>query len=166
MALQLFGKKNPATSALVFGAALTALVGKETVTDEEATAANAELEEAGITGAALITPAAFNALEEKAGRVDAAEERATKADEKATQEAEKAASLQADLDTANARITELEKLPGATHSRPGKKDGKSDVEEGGDANQKLVDDLHAKMLAGNLAAPPCPILFFISTPNQ
>ena len=55
------------------GAAMLALVGVETVSAEMATAANTELEGLGITGAALVTPDAYQALEAKAGLVEAAQ---------------------------------------------------------------------------------------------
>lgn len=52
-----------------FGPAMQALVGAETVTAEMASAANAELAQLGIAGAALITPAAMQPLEAAAGQV-------------------------------------------------------------------------------------------------
>ena len=61
MGLKLFGGSNAATPAL--GAAMMALVGATTVTPEMANAANAELKEMGITGAAFITEAALDGLE-------------------------------------------------------------------------------------------------------
>lgn len=77
MGLKLFGGSNAATPAL--GAAMLALVGATTVTPEMATAANAELEAMGITGAALITEAAHNALDTDATAWNAAQEALTTA---------------------------------------------------------------------------------------
>jgi peptidoglycan hydrolase CwlO-like protein len=120
--MKLFAKSNP---ALVFGAALLALVGKENVSAEEATAANEELTEAGVTGAQLITEAAFNDLSEKAGRVDAAEAAVAIAQQEAT--AAKAAEKKAadDLatekkraDEAEAEVDRLGSQPGAERSAP------------------------------------------------
>ncbi|QIX60885.1 hypothetical protein HER32_06715 [Hymenobacter sp. BT18] len=142
--------QRPATAA-VFGVAMMALVGKETVSAEEAEAANSELQEAGVTGAALITSAAFNELEQKAGRVDAAET-ALANEQKARETAEAtSAQLQKDLTAANAKVTELGGKPGAEHTNPGKENGKSDVDEAAaDEHQKAIDSLpHNQALAGH-----------------
>ena len=77
MGLKLFGGSNAATPAL--GAAMMALVGATTVTPEMANAANAELKEMGITGAAFITEAALGGLETAETAWDATQEALTNA---------------------------------------------------------------------------------------
>ncbi|WP_400194064.1 hypothetical protein [Hymenobacter sp. B81] len=145
MGLNPFKKSGITAATLTLGAAMSALVGKETVTAEEATAANNELVEAGITGAALITPAAYDELEEKAGRTDAAEQRATEADQKVKDLEAQNQQLTNDLAAETERANKLAKAPGANQTSPVRTPGESDVQEP-DANQKLVEDLHAKML--------------------
>ncbi|MDO7875530.1 hypothetical protein Q5H93_12370 [Hymenobacter sp. ASUV-10] len=131
--MTLFGKKDVAT--LTLGAAMLALVGKDTVSAEEAGAANEELSTAGITGAQLLNQASFNDLSEKAGRVDAAEKEA--ADAKASNE-----KLSADLKAANDELATLRKKPGATHTTPRLAAGQTDVEaDAPDAHQQAIDEL-------------------------
>lgn len=158
--LNLF-KKTAGEAA--FGIAMTALVGKETVSAEEATAANDELAEAGIKGAQLINEASFTELTEKAGRVDAAEQAATKATDtsaaaaKATSDALAAAGAQsiealvAQRDGYKVKADKFDKAGGAQHTTPNLATGKSDIEDDGpDANQKAIDELpHNKALDNN-----------------
>lgn len=142
MGLQIFGKS--AATTLVLGASMLALVGNESATAEQVDAANHELDAAGIKGAQLVPGATLQELTEKASRVDAAE--------KAQLEAEKKAE---GLEEANGKLTEqvatLGKKPGADATTPVRKDGAADLEEPSElsANEKIVADLHAKMLAGN-----------------
>ncbi|UOQ99891.1 hypothetical protein MUN81_10410 [Hymenobacter sp. 5317J-9] len=152
--MKVFGRTLGA--ALVFGAAMTALVGKETVSAEEAEAANGELEEAGIKGAQLINEATFTDLSEKAGRVDAAEKTAADAakvtsDALAAAGAESIEALVAQRDAYKVKADKFDKLPGAGHTAPALEAGKSDVEEQEpDAHQKAIDNLpHNKALAGH-----------------
>jgi ClpP class serine protease len=136
----MFGKnKFPAVAALagLSGAALTA---------DLVTAANEELEAAGITDAAIISQAGFDDLTARAGCVDAAE-----ATVKATTEALAAAGATsvADLisqrDTARTQATEFGDQPGELPTTATKlaADATGDAAED---PQKLVDALHAKML--------------------
>ena len=141
--MSLFAKK------LTLGAASLALVAKESITAEQAAAANTELEEAGITGARFITEAQATAFEAQAGLLTTAQNSVT-----ATAEALKAAgvgsieALVKQRDDAKAKADEYGDQPGAMSTTSTKE--KPDVtEEGGDAakaNEKLVADLHAKML--------------------
>ncbi|MCA8830541.1 S49 family peptidase [Hymenobacter pini] len=146
--MSLFAKK------LTLGAAMHALVGKQTVSAEEATAANQELETAGITGALLITEAAFTELEAKANRTDTAEAAVATAQKEATdaKAAEKVAvdALAAETKRADEAVAEMERMaeqPGAQVTNPRKSKEKNDVEEpSATDHQKTVDALHAKML--------------------
>lgn len=137
--MKFFGKQNAAT--LTLGAAMMALVGTETATAEQVDAANQELDAAGIKGAQLVPGALLEELTEKAGRVDAAEKAQTDAEKKA-----------GDLEEANGTLTEqvkaLGKKPGADATTPVRQDGAADLEEPSEqrANEKIVADLHAKML--------------------
>ncbi|WP_375435079.1 S49 family peptidase [uncultured Hymenobacter sp.] len=131
--MSLFAKK------LTLGAAMLAIVGKETVSAEEATAANTELEAANIIGAKLITEAAFTDLEAKAGRVDTAEAALTTAQKEATdaKAAEKTATdaLEAATkraDTAEAEATRLGNLAGAGHTTTRLESGKTDIQDNED----------------------------------
>ena len=152
--MKLFGKELGA--ALVFGAAMTALVGKETVSAEEAEAANGELAEAGIKGAQLINQASFNDLTEKAGRTDVAEKAATDAakvtsDALAAAGAESIEALVAQRDGYKVKADKFDKAPGAQQTNPTLAAGKTDVEEQApDAHQTAIDDLpHNKAIAGH-----------------
>ncbi|MBO0360669.1 S49 family peptidase [Hymenobacter sp. BT186] len=166
--MSLFNKKT-----LTLGAAMVALVAKQTVSAEEAAAANTELEAANITGAKLITEAAFTDLEAKGARVDAAEKEATDAkaatktatDELATVRQEASDSkasneqLTKDLEAATKRAedaeaeaTRLGNLSGATPTFARKSAEKNDVEEEGDTKstaQILADLPHNKALDNN-----------------
>ena len=148
--MKLFGRELGTT--LAFGAAMTALVGKETVSAEEAVAANEELTAAGITGANLIHEAYFNELSEKAGRTDAAEQ-ATKAttDALATAGAESIAALVAQRDGYKVKADKFDKAPGATQTNPALAAGQTDIDQGEpDAHQKAIDELpHNKAIAGH-----------------
>ncbi|OUJ68656.1 S49 family peptidase [Hymenobacter crusticola] len=146
--VSLFAKKN-----LTLGAAMLALVNKETVSAEEATAANAELTAAGIKGAAIITEAAYDDLTAKAEQLTTAQSTI-----QATENALKAAGVTsvAELvkqrDDFKADAEKYAKLPGAEQTGAIRREGESDVEESGDAdaNQKLIDELpHNKVLDGN-----------------
>lgn len=148
--MKLFGRELGA--ALVFGAAMTALVGKETVSAEEAEAANTELTEAGIKGAQLINEAAFTDLTEKAGRTDAAEAAATATTEAlAAAGAESIEALVAQRDGYKVKADKFDKAPGAQQTNPTLAAGKTDVEEQApDAHQKAIDDLpHNQAIAGH-----------------
>ena len=131
---------------------MTALVGKETVSAEEAEAANGELAEAGIKGAQLINEATFTDLTEKAGRTDVAEQ-ATQAttDALAAAGADSIEALVAQRDGYKVKADKFDKAPGATQTNPVLPTGQSDVEENApDANQKAIDDLpHNKALDNN-----------------
>lgn len=148
--MKLFGRELGA--ALVFGAAMTALVGKETVSAEEAEAANGELAEAGIKGAQLINEAAFDDLTEKAGRTDTAEATAKGfSDALAAAGAESIEALVAQRDGYKVKADKYDKAPGATQTNPTLKAGESDVEENApDAHQQAMDELpHNKAIAGH-----------------
>lgn len=129
----MFGKnKFPAVAALagLTGAALTA---------DLVTAANAELEAAGITGAGLITEAAHDALEADATAWNAAHTALEAAG------ATDVAALAADRDSWKEKAEAFGEQPGALPTSSAKE--KADLsEEGGDDAQKQVDALHAKML--------------------
>lgn len=151
--MKLFSKNSPAQ--LTLGAAMLALVGKETVSAEEAEAANGELAGAGVTGAQLITEAAFKELTDQASAGDEAGKARDKAaaDLKAVTDALAAAgaadvaALVAQRDEARQKAEEYGAQPGAMGTTAAKE--KPDVsEEGGDANEKLVAELHEKMLRG------------------
>ena len=121
-------------------AALAGLTGAA-VTAELISAANTQLEEKGITGAALISADAFTSMENS-----------MKATATALQAAgvDSIAALVAQRDQAQAKADEFGSQPGALGTTSAKE--KSDIEEqGGDplkANEKLVMDLHEKMLQG------------------
>ena len=152
--MKLFGRELGA--ALVFGAAMTALVGKETVSAQEAEAANGELAEAGIKGAQLINQASYDELSEKAGRVDAAEKAAADAaqatsDALATAGAESIEALVAQRDGYKVKADKFDKAPGAKQTNPVLAAGQTDVEEDApDAHQQAMDELpHNKALSGH-----------------
>ena len=143
--MKLFGK----STTLTLGAAMLALVGNESASAEQVDAANQELDTAGITGAQLVPGAVLDDLTAKADRVDAAEKAATdaKADLKKSNDDLAAATERADK--AEKESARLAKLPGADSTTPVRVEGKSDIEEQPSdvaASQKIVDDLHAKML--------------------
>jgi signal peptide peptidase SppA len=129
----MFGKsKFPAVAALagLTGAALT---------PELVSAANEELEAANITGAALISQAAHEEL--TAARTDMVGVTAALL----TAGAPDVATLAADRDSWKLKAEAFGAQPGALPTTATKE--KADVsEEGGDENEKLVADLHAKML--------------------
>ena len=162
----LFGNK------VALGAAMQALVGAAAVTAEMATAANAELKDAGITGAALITEATHRELETGATAWGAASEALTAAG--ATDVAALAASrdqYKTSLDTITSQLqaagvadvaalvkerdqfkAEAEKFggqPGEMGTSSQKK--KADVsEEGADEHTKAISELpHNKSLEGH-----------------
>lgn len=137
--------------------ALTALAGLTgaALTTPLVEAANDQLEEAGITGVALVSEAAYTELTAKAGRTDtaeaavaAAQQEATdaKAAEKLATEAVAAAEKRAT--NAEAEMERLATQPGAKVTNPRKAADKNDVEEPTSESdaQKLVDRLHAEML--------------------
>jgi ClpP class serine protease len=132
----MFGKnKFPAVGALanLTGAALTA---------DLVTAANNELEAAGITGAALITEAAHGTLEADAAAWNAAHTALEAAG------ATDVAALAADRDEWKVKAESYGNQAGVLPTSSTKKKPDSE-EEGGDDNAKLVDALHEKMLSGN-----------------
>jgi len=110
---------------------LEALAGKAVVATADADAANEELRAAGITNAAIITEAAYNALAEKAGRVDAAEKSANdlKA-ENATLKGDNT-TLKADLGTAQAEVKRLGALGGDKPTTAAKAEGDDLTAEAG-----------------------------------
>lgn len=137
--------------------ALTALAGLSgaAVTTPLVEAANDQLEEAGITGVALVSEAAYTELVAKAGRTDTAEAAVATAQKAATdaKAAEKlatdaAAAAEKRADEAEAEMQRLAQQPGATVTTPRKSAEKNDVEEPSSESeaQKLVDRLHAEML--------------------
>lgn len=133
--MSLFGKnKFPAVAALagLTGAALTA---------DLVTAANAELEAAGITGAALITEAAHDTLEADATAWNAAHTALEAAG------ATDVVSLAADRDAWKEKAESYGDQPGELPTSSTKTKADS-AEESGDENTKLVDALHEKMLRG------------------
>ncbi|PJJ59429.1 hypothetical protein [Hymenobacter chitinivorans] len=147
--MKLFGNKTTATP-LTLGAAMLALVGKETVSAEEAEAANTELEGLNITGAALINSATYEELSEKAARVDAAEQAATQASEKVKDLEAANKTLTEDRDAQKLRADKLGKTPGAEHTSAVRTPGENDLADepsDAEANQKLVEALHAEMLS-------------------
>lgn len=121
--------------------AVAALAGLEgaAVTPDLISAANAQLEDKGITGAALISADAFNSMEASINATNAALKAAGVPD---------VAALVAQRDAAQAKADEYGDQPGELGTSSAKEKG--DVEEeGGDpakANEKLVADLHARML--------------------
>ena len=136
-----------------FGPAMLALVGAETITAEMASAANAELEAGGITGAALITSSAFEAseglatqLQEKTTALTSAEDKLTAMNEALTTAgATDVAALATDRDGWKTKAEAYGSQNGTMGTTPVKV--KTDVsEEGGDENDKIVDALHRKML--------------------
>ena len=155
--LELF-KKSPA-AGLTFGTAMMAMVGKETISAEEATSANTELADAGIKGAQLINEATFTDLTEKAGRVDAAEQAATDAQQAATTATEALAAtgvdsisaLVAERNAYKVKADKFDKSSGANHTSPVLPTGETDVEKGEpDAHQLAIDALpHNQALAGH-----------------
>jgi ClpP class serine protease len=154
------GTKNdtPSTSKTMFGknkfSAVAALAGLQgtAMTAALVSAANDELEEKDITGAALIAKADHDALTAKAGRVDTAEA-ATKAfsDALAAAGAKDVADLVAQRDGYKVKADKFDKNPGATHTKPALPEGQSDVDsDDPDAAQTLIDNLpHNKALDGN-----------------
>lgn len=147
MGLKLFGKS--ATTTLTLGAAMLALVGNESASAEQVDAANQELDTAGIKGAQLVPGAVLDDLTAKADRVDTAEAAKAEADKKNLDLTEANQKLTDDLAAEKKKTAELGKKPGAESTTPVRADGKTDIEEKPTdvaANQKIVDDLHAKML--------------------
>lgn len=136
-----------------FGPAMLALVGATAVTAEMATAANEELQAAGINGAALITEAAHGELEQRAGQVTSLTQARDTAqaglqvmsDALTAAGATDVAALAADRDKWQQQAEAFGEQPGAIGTTPPKE--KPDLAgEGGDPNAKIVADLHAKML--------------------
>ncbi|MDJ0367299.1 S49 family peptidase [Hymenobacter sp. H14-R3] len=144
--MSLFAKK------LTLGAAAHALVSAVAITPEQATAANAELTAAGVTGAQLITEAAFEDLTTTAGRATAAEaslQLVTTA--LAAAGATDIAALVAQRDGFKVKADKFDKAPGAAHTGTALEAGRTDVELGEpSAHQKAIDALpHNQALAGN-----------------
>jgi len=131
--MSLFGKnKFPAVAALagLTGAALTA---------DLVTAANTELETAGITGAALITEAVHDQLEADATAWNAAHTALEAAG------ATDVAALAADRDKWKEKAETYGDQPGELPTSAAKTDG--DVtEEGEDENERIVAETHARMM--------------------
>jgi len=130
----MFGKnKFPAVAALagLSGAALT---------PELVSAANDELETAGILGAALVTEASLTTLQNDSTAWNAAHTALEAAG------ATDVVALAADRDKYKAEAAAFGNQPGVLPTSSTKTG--TDVAEGGDANDKLVNDLHEKMLNG------------------
>ncbi|WP_276496709.1 S49 family peptidase [Pontibacter litorisediminis] len=125
--------------------AIQALAGKkaEEITFEMLTAANDELEENGVTGAALITEAQFDVYE-----AAVASEKDLKAQVQTLTTAN--ATLTQERDSFKAQAEKFGEQPGATPTSV-KKDGTDHQEETEpDANQKAIDELpHNKALENN-----------------
>lgn len=141
--MSLFAKK------LTLGAAAHALVANQSITEEQATAANAELKTAGITDAAFITQTAFDALEAKANRVDAAEAMAKGfTDALAAAGVADIAALVSQRDGYKVKADKFDKGPGAHHTDATLRAGHTDVEaDEPDADAKAVAELpHNKAL--------------------
>ena len=148
--MKLFGLG--ASASLTMGAAVSALIGQAAVTTDQAIAANTELSAAGITGVQLITKAAFEELDGKATRLDAAEATARGFTEALTAAgAADVAALVAQRDGYKVKADLYDKKPGASHTTPALPTGTSDVDKGEpDADQKALDALpHNKALAGH-----------------
>ena len=144
--MSLFAKK------LTLGAAAHALVAAETITAEQLTAANGELTAAGVTGAQLITEAAYNDLSAKAGRADAAEATAKGfTDALAAAGVADIAALVAQRDGFKVKADKFDKAPGAGHTNPNLEAGKTDVDAGEpDEHAQAIAALpHNKALAGH-----------------
>lgn len=121
---------NPQPPAMLFGknkttalAAVLALSGKTGLTAETTQAANEELVAAGITDAAIITQADYQLLTAKAGRADAAEAKVTELTATVGTLTATKTQLTTDLATANAEVTRLGALGGATPTTAGKVEG-------------------------------------------
>lgn len=144
--MSLFAKK------LTLGAAAHALVAATAITDEQLTAANSELSAAGVTGAQLITEAAYTDLSAKADRAEAAEATAKGfTDALAAAGVADVAALVKQRDEFKVKADKFDKGPGASHTNPNLQAGKSDVDPvEPDADQKAIDELpHNKALAGH-----------------
>lgn len=144
--MSLFAKK------LTLGAAAHALVATTAITDEQLTAANSELTAAGVTGAQLITEAAYNDLSAKAGRADAAEASVKGfTDALAAAGATDIAALVAQRDAYKVKADQFDKAPGASHTTPLLAAGATDVDPTEpNADQKAIGELgHNKALAGH-----------------
>lgn len=98
--------------------AVAALVGLAAVTAEQVTAANDELEEKGITAAALISAEEYNALKAKADQVEGLTQQV--ADLKAAKETAegKASTLETNLKAAQDLAASYGSQPGATPTTP------------------------------------------------
>jgi ClpP class serine protease len=139
----MFNKNKFSAVAALAGLAAAA------ITPELVTAANDELEEKGVTGAALIGQATFEALEAKAGRVDAAETTAKGfTDALAAAGAKDIAELVSQRDGYKVKADKFDKGPGAHHTNPTLKAGTTDVEaEEPNADQQAIAELpHNKAL--------------------
>ena len=139
-----------------FGPAMLALVGAATVSAEMATAANAELEAGGITGAAMITSAAYDELTAQVASLTTARDTAQTSLTAMTTALTAAgatdmASLVASRDEWQGKAEAFGSQPGALGTTPPK--DKADVsEEGGADNEhaKTISDLaHNKSLEGH-----------------
>jgi ATP-dependent Clp endopeptidase proteolytic subunit ClpP len=142
---------------------LSALVGApEGITPEVLDAVNAELSEKGITGLQVTTPAAITTLADTKAALQAKHDalqsvvltvaKKLNPEFAGTAESFDATALLASYDeqlaTANARIAELEQLPGARHTNPQKPQG-DDLGEA-TAEQKEIDELaHNKSIDDN-----------------
>jgi ClpP class serine protease len=144
--MSLFAKK------LTLGAAAHALVANQSITPEQATAANAELTAAGVTGVQFITEAAADEFEAQAGLLTLAQAsvQAT-ADALAAAGVTDIAALVSQRDAYKVKADKYDKAGGAQHTTPNLEAGATDIDAGEpDANQKAIDELpHNKALDGN-----------------
>lgn len=142
----MFNKNKFSAVAALAGLAAAA------ITPELVAAANDELEEKGVTGAALITQATFDDLEAKAKRVDTAEATAKGfTDALAAAGVADIAALVSQRDGYKVKADKFDKVPGAHHTNATLKAGETDVEaDEPDAHQQAIDELpHNKALAGH-----------------
>lgn len=111
--MNLFGKKF---------AALTALATASAITAEQLSAANAELEANGITGATLVSAEELTALNSENGelrtQLEAAQQELANSATAATDAANRISQLEADLQEAEQKIATYGSQPGATPTAP------------------------------------------------
>ena len=140
-----FGKSDPKPALL--GAAMVALLGTYTASAEQIDAANQELATAGLQGAQLVPGATLEALEEKAGRVDAAEAAVQATTDAVTAAgATSVADLVAQRDKARQEAEAFGNQPGELPTSSTKL--KTDVVESAEAPDKEWEAIHERMLAG------------------
>ena len=142
----MFGKDKFSAVAALAGLAATGL------TADLVTAANDELEKKGVTGAQLITEAAFNDLTAKASRADAAEASLQGITEALTAAGvADVAALVTQRNDYKVKADQFDKGPGAGHTTPTLVAGATDVDPAApDAHAKAIAELpHNKALDGH-----------------